>query len=291
MSKPLETVRAVAALRARVAQWREAGDRVALVPTMGALHAGHLSLIDIAKAEADRVIASIFVNPTQFGPREDFTRYPRDEAGDLAKLASAGTDLVYAPAMAEMYPEGFETRVSVPSLSQDLCGAARPGHFEGVATVVTKLLIQAAPDVAIFGEKDYQQLLVIKRLVRDLDIPVRIVPGPIVREPDGLALSSRNVYLTPKERAVAPLLFRTLSEVAEALAEEETSAAAAEAGRTKLEGQGFRVDYVAVRDPETLVPIAGVLAGPARVLGAAFLGATRLIDNVPAAQELEIDEP
>jgi pantoate--beta-alanine ligase len=284
MSKPLEMVRTVAALRARVGQWREAGDRVALVPTMGELHAGHLSLIDIARTEADRVIASIFVNPTQFGPREDFAKYPRDEAGDLAKLASAETDLVYAPDMAEMYPEGFETRVSVPSLSHDLCGAARPGHFEGVATVVTKLLIQAAPDVAIFGEKDYQQLLVIKRLVRDLDIPVRIVTGPIVRQPDGLALSSRNVYLTPEERALAPLLFRILSEVAEALAEDETSEAAAEAGRTKLEAKGFRVDYVAVRDPETLVPLAGVLKEPARVLGAAFLGTTRLIDNVPAAQ-------
>ena len=283
MSNALPTLRTVAALRSQVAKWREAGARVALVPTMGALHAGHLSLVDIAKKEADRVIASIFVNPTQFGPREDFAKYPRDEAGDLAKLASVGTDLVYAPDVAEMYPKGFETRISVPSLSTELCGAVRPGHFDGVATVVTKLLLQAAPDVAIFGEKDYQQLLVIRRLVRDLDIPVRIVPGPIMREPDGLALSSRNIYLTPEERARAPLLFQALCEVAEAFSKGKRAEAAAEAGRAKLEANSFRVDYVAVRDPETLQPLIGALSGPARVLGAALLGATRLIDNVPAA--------
>jgi pantoate--beta-alanine ligase len=282
MSNPLGTVRTVAALRSEVAKWRNAGTRVALVPTMGALHAGHLSLVDIAKRDADRVIASIFVNPTQFGPREDFAKYPRDEAGDLAKLAAAGTDLVYAPHAAEMYPAGFETRVSVPSLSTDLCGASRPGHFEGVATVVSKLLLQAGPDIAIFGEKDYQQLLVIKRLARDLDIPVRIVPAPIVREADGLALSSRNVYLTSEERALAPLLFRTLSELADSLAEGETAEGAAKAGRSRLEASGLRVDYVAVRDPETLAPLSGAIERPARILGAAYLGTTRLLDNVPA---------
>ena len=282
MTQPPNAVRTVSALRATVSKWRAEGAKIALVPTMGALHAGHLSLVEIAKERADRVVASIFVNPTQFGPSEDFAKYPRDESGDLAKLASAGTDLVYAPDREEMYPSGFETKISVPSLSQDLCGATRPGHFEGVATVVMKLLLQAAPDVAVFGEKDYQQLLVIKRLVKDLDLPVRIVPGPIVREPDGLALSSRNVYLTPEERALAPLLFQTLSEVGDALLAGEEPRAAEAAGKAKLEANGFRVDYVAARDAETLAPLAGPLRGAARVLGAAHLGRTRLIDNVAA---------
>ena len=250
---------------------------------MGALHAGHLSLIGIAKNHATRIVASIFVNPAQFGPKEDFKRYPRDEAGDLAKLAQAGVDLVYIPHTAEMYPRGFATKVILPSLTEDLCGAARPNHFEGVATVVTKLLLQCAPDVAVFGEKDYQQLLVIKQLVRDLNIPVQIVPGPIVREEDGLALSSRNGYLSAAERKTAPILHQVLSEAAAALANGEGCDAATSAGRFKLEGKGFRVDYVAVRDPETLAPLFGPIKGPARVMGAAYLGTTRLIDNVPTA--------
>jgi pantoate--beta-alanine ligase len=262
---------------------RKAGETVALVPTMGALHAGHLSLIGIAKSHATRVVASIFVNPAQFGPKEDFKRYPRDETGDLAKLAQAGVDLVYIPDTAEMYPQGFATKVSLPSLTEDLCGAARPNHFEGVATVVTKLLLQCAPDVAAFGEKDYQQLLVIKQLVRDLNIPVQIVAGPIVREEDGLARSSRNGYLDPTERKTAPILHQVLSEAAAALANGEGCDALTSAGRFKLEGKGFRVDYVAVRDPETLAPLFGPIKGPARVMGAAYLGTTRLIDNVPAA--------
>ena len=188
MASSIGTVRTVKDLRAQVAKWREAGESVGLVTTMGALHAGHLSLIALARKNADRVVASIFVNPTQFGPREDFGRYPRDEAGDVAKLAEAGVDLVYIPDQAEMYPPGFTTRVIVQSLTDDLCGAARPNHFEGVATVVTKLLLQCAPDFAVFGEKDYQQLLVIRRLVTDLNIPVRILGAPIVREEDGVAL-------------------------------------------------------------------------------------------------------
>ena len=196
MAPSITTLRTVQNLRAQLAKWREDGERIALVPTMGALHAGHLSLIAIARSNADRVVASIFVNPAQFGPREDLARYPRDEAGDIGKLAAAGVDLVFIPETAEMYPSGFATRVSLPSLTDDLCGASRPNHFEGVATVVTKLLLQCAPDVAVFGEKDYQQLLMIKRLVRDLDIPLRIVAGPIVRETDGLALSSRNSFLS-----------------------------------------------------------------------------------------------
>jgi len=283
MAASIATVRTVKELRAEVTKWRKAGETVALVPTMGALHAGHLSLIGIAKNHATRIVASIFVNPAQFGPKEDFKRYPRDEAGDLAKLAQAGVDLVYIPHTAEMYPRGFATKVTLPSLTEDLCGAARPNHFEGVATVVTKLLLQCAPDVAVFGEKDYQQLLVIKQLVHDLNIPVQIVPGPIVREEDGLALSSRNGYLSAAERKTAPILHQVLSEAAAALANGEGCDAATSAGRFKLEGKGFRVDYVAVRDPETLAPLFGPIKGPARVMGAAYLGTTRLIDNVPTA--------
>ena len=251
MAASIATVRTVKELRAEVAKWRKAGETVALVPTMGALHAGHLSLIGIAKNHATRIVASIFVNPAQFGPKEDFKRYPRDEAGDLAKLAQAGVDLVYIPHTAEMYPRGFATKVTLPSLTEDLCGAARPNHFEGVATVVTKLLLQCAPDVAVFGEKDYQQLLVIKQVVHDLNIPVQIVPGSIVREEDGLALSSRNGYLSAAERKTAPILHQVLSEAAAALANGEGCDAVTSAGRFKLEGKGFRVDYVAVRDPET----------------------------------------
>lgn len=283
MAKDLRTVKTVKDLQAENAEWRRQGLKIALVPTMGSLHAGHLSLIAIAKEHADRVVASIFVNPAQFGPREDFGRYPRDEAGDIKKFAEAGVDLVYAPDVAEMYPPGFATKVSLPSLTEDLCGAARPNHFEGVATVVTKLLLQSAPDIAVFGEKDYQQLLVVKRLVQDLNIPVQILSGPVVREADGLALSSRNAYLSPAERKTAPLLHQILSEVADALAQGEGCDAASSAGRFKLEGKGFRVDYVAIRDPETLEPLFGPIRGPARVLGAVHLGATRLIDNVPAA--------
>src|SRR5262245_6986557 len=273
------TARSVSDLRQSLAAWRKAGERIALVPTMGALHDGHLSLVALAKSTADRVVVSIFVNPAQFGPREDFLRYPRDEAGDLDKLAKAGANLVFAPGTAEMYPDGFSTKVVVSDLTGDLCGASRPNHFDGVATVVTKLLLQCAPDVAIFGEKDYQQLLVIRRLVRDLDIPVEILGGPIVREADGLALSSRNAYLSQAERKSAPLLYQTIVTVANDLSQGRGADDAAAAGRFKLEGAGFRVDYVAVRDPETLKPLSGP-AKRGRVLAAVELGRTRLIDNV-----------
>jgi pantoate--beta-alanine ligase len=278
MTRTIPTVRTVADLRAQLAEWRKTGERIALVPTMGALHLGHISLVELAKQKARRAVVSIFVNPIQFGPREDFHLYPRDEAGDLAKLAAA--DLVFTPDVKEMYPQGFSTRVNIGDLTEDLCGSARPNHFDGVATVVTKLLLQCAPDIAIFGEKDYQQLLVIKRLVRDLDIPVEIVGGAIVREKDGLALSSRNAYLSPAERKIAPVLYRTIAEVAEDLANGRGADDAAEAARFKLEAAGFRVNYVAVRDPETLKPLHGPVQ-QARVLAAAFLGKTRLIDNVP----------
>jgi pantoate--beta-alanine ligase len=280
MTRAIPTVRTVGDLRAELAKWRKAGETIALVPTMGALHQGHLSLVALAKEKAGRVVVSIFVNPIQFGPREDFHLYPRDEAGDLAKLAAAGADLVFIPELAEMYPPGFSTRVNVGDLTEDLCGAARPNHFDGVATVVSKLLLQCAPDLAIFGEKDYQQLLVIKRMVRDLNISVEIVGGAIVRERDGLALSSRNAYLSPAERKIAPLLHQTIAQVAADLANGRGADDAAEAGRFKLEAAGFRVNYVAVRDPETLKPLHGPVK-QARVLAAAYLGKTRLIDNVP----------
>jgi len=280
MTAAIDIVRTVRDLRTRVAAWRKAGETVALVPTMGAIHAGHLSLVTLAKTQADRVVTSLFVNPLQFGPREDFHAYPRDEARDATVLATAGSELLYAPEASEMYPPHFSTKVSVGDLTEDLCGASRPNHFEGVATVVTKLLLQCAPDKAIFGEKDYQQLLVIKRLVRDLNIPVEIMGGPIVREDDGLALSSRNAYLSPAERALAPILYRTIRQVALELEQGCGADAAAEAGRFKLEGAGFRVDYVAVRDPDTLEPLRGPVK-TARVLAAVHLGKTRLIDNVP----------
>jgi pantoate--beta-alanine ligase len=280
MTSSLTSVLTIRDLRAQIAKWRKAGESVALVPTMGALHAGHLSLVKLAKSRSNRVVASIFVNPIQFGPREDFNTYPRDEASDLDNLAQAGADLVFIPDNTEMYPPGFSTHVKVSDLTDDLCGASRPNHFEGVATVVTKLLLQCAPDIAAFGEKDYQQLLVIKRLVRDLNIPVEIVGGPIVREADGLALSSRNVYLSQEQRKTAPLLYQTISEVAADLARGEGADAAALAGRFKLEAAGFRIDYVAVRDPDTLKPLSGPVQPGARVLVAAYLGKTRLIDNV-----------
>jgi pantoate--beta-alanine ligase len=280
MPTGITTSRTVADLRAHVAPWCKAGESIALVATMGALHAGHLSLVTLAKSKADRVVVSIFVNPIQFGPREDFNTYPRDEAGDIEKLRAAGADLVFAPNTAEMYPAGFSTKVSIGDLTEDLCGANRPNHFDGVATVVTKLLLQCAPDMAIFGEKDYQQLLVIKHLVRDLNVPVEVLGGDIVREKDGLALSSRNAYLSPAERKTAPLLHQTISEVAAALARGEGADAACVAGRFKLEAAGFRVDYIAVRDPDTLKPLSGPVKH-ARVLAAAYLGKTRLIDNVP----------
>jgi pantoate--beta-alanine ligase len=280
MTGAIETVRTVRDLRARVAAWRAGGETVALVPTMGAIHDGHLSLVKRAKAHCGRVVTSLFVNPLQFGPREDFHAYPRDEARDTGLLAAAGSDLLYAPDATEMYPPGFSTKVHVSDLTEDLCGASRPNHFDGVATVVAKLLLQCAPDTAIFGEKDYQQLLVIKRFVRDLNIPVEILGAPIVREVDGLALSSRNAYLSPEERAIAPVLHQTVRQVATDLAQGRGADDASEAARFRLEAMGLRVDYVAVRDPDTLKPLHGPVK-TARVLAAIHLGKTRLLDNVP----------
>jgi pantoate--beta-alanine ligase len=280
MSPPI--VRTVAELRARVRAWRAAGERVALVPTMGALHEGHLSLVRLAKEHAARCVASVFVNPTQFGPNEDFDAYPRGETRDAELLASVGCDLLYAPDVGEMYPEGFATTVTVAGVTEPLDGAARPGHFTGVATVVSKLLLQAGPDVAVFGEKDYQQLQVIRRLVRDLDIPVKIVGAPTARADDGLALSSRNAYLTPDERAVAPELHRVLKAAVEQLRAGQPVDEVEYAAVARLGAVGFeRVDYVEVRRADDLARLGpGPIAPPARVLAAAVLGRTRLIDNL-----------
>lgn len=274
----MRTVREVSALRSAVAGWRGEGARVALVPTMGALHTGHLALIAAARRHADRVVASIFVNPKQFGPAEDLARYPRTEAADAALLAEADCDLLWAPAVEAIYPAGFATTVSVGGVSDRWDGAARPGHFDGVATVVLKLLNQAAPDVALFGEKDWQQLQVIRRLVTDLDLPIEIVGVPTQRDSDGLALSSRNAYLSPDERACAVALPRALTAAAAAIgAGGEASEALATAEAT-LATAGFAIDYIALVDAETLGDPTP--DRPRRLLVAAKLGTTRLIDNV-----------
>jgi pantoate--beta-alanine ligase len=273
--------RSVAALRETVAGWRKQQERIALVPTMGALHRGHLALVEAARRRCERVVASLFVNPKQFGPREDFTAYPRDEAADLAKFREAGVDLVFAPTVEEMYPAGFVTAVRVAGIGDELEGAHRPGHFDGVATVVSKLLLQCLPDIAYFGEKDYQQLLVVRRMARDLDIPVKIEGIATMREPDGLALSSRNVYLSPEERRIAPLLYRVLNDTAAALAANpENVAATLQNGLAELRQAGFAPDYLELRDAADLSRMSR-LDRPARLVAAAHLGRTRLIDNIP----------
>ena len=281
----IDTLRTIAALRAAVSGWRAAGERVALVPTMGAIHDGHLSLVSAAQAKADRVVASLFVNPKQFGVNEDFAAYPANEQADARALSGAGVDAIYTPAISEIYPEGFKTLVSVKDLTSGLCGAHRPGHFDGVTTVVAKLLLQCSPDIALFGEKDYQQLQVIRRMVRDLDIPVVIHGVPTLRAADGLALSSRNAYLDDTQRRIAPVLHRLLSSLAAQVAGGAAGCAAAgRATADALLAAGFSsVDYVAVCDAETLEPVEYV-SGAARVFGAAQLGSARLIDNVPVAR-------
>jgi pantoate--beta-alanine ligase len=274
--------RSVPELRAQVHSWRQEGLQIGFVPTMGALHPGHISLVRAALAACDRVVASIFVNPTQFGVGEDYERYPRNEAADLAALDAAGCHLLYAPGVADMYPEGFATSVTVAGLTEGLCGAVRPGHFAGVATVVAKLLNQVQADAAFFGEKDYQQLLTIRRMATDLDLPVEIVGVPTLREPDGLAMSSRNAYLAADERRIAAVFPAVLAAAVEQLAGEAAAPVLART-RTALEAAGFSVDYVELRDASTLVPVGRVDAD-ARLLGAVRIGRTRLIDNmaVPA---------
>jgi pantoate--beta-alanine ligase len=267
-------------LRAAVATWRKDGRSIGLVPTMGALHEGHLSLVRTGKQTCDRVIASLFVNPKQFAPHEDFDRYPRDEAQDAALLASAGCDLLYAPGPEVMYPPGFVTSVGVAEASAPLEGEMRPHFFGGVATVVSKLLLQSLPDTAFFGEKDYQQLLVIKRMARDLDIPVAIKGCATVREHDGLAMSSRNAYLSADERRIAARLNLIMHDAIKAVhAGAPVDAVEAEAVRHLVAAGFTKVDYVAIRNAETLA-VLGDRTDPARILAAAWLGTTRLIDNM-----------
>jgi pantoate--beta-alanine ligase len=282
MTAVLPVVRAIADLRAQVSAWRREGFRIGFVPTMGSLHEGHLSLVRLARTKADRVVASIFVNPTQFAPHEDFEAYPRDEAGDTAQLAAAGCDLLFAPTVAEMYPAGAATTVTVSGVTESMDGIARPTHFAGVATVVTKLLNQCAADVAVFGEKDFQQLQVIRRLARDLDIPVEIVGAPTARAPDGLALSSRNAYLSADERKVAVRLNEILREAVDRLCRGEPVAATEAQAVADLQAAGFsKVDYVETRTPDDLSRLGpGPISGRFRVLAAAHLGRTRLIDNM-----------
>lgn len=278
----MDIVRTIEDLRLAVGGWHADGLSVGFVPTMGALHDGHLSLAARAGALTDRTVVSLFVNPRQFGPTEDLDRYPRTEAADAEKLADAGVALLYAPGVDVMYPQGAVTTVSVPGLGDILEGEYRLGFFTGVATVVSKLLIQARADVAVFGEKDYQQLQVIRRLVADLDIPVTIDGAPTVREADGLAMSSRNAYLSPEQRAIAPALFRALSETARSVATGTDPNRAAAAGAAAVLTAGFAsVDYLTVRDAATLMPVDKSHTGPKRVLAAAHLGTTRLIDNLP----------
>lgn len=277
----MDTVSTIAAVRAQIRAWRRAGETIAFVPTMGNLHDGHVALVEAARQRATRVLVSIFVNPMQFGANEDFGRYPRTLTADQARLTAAGADVLFAPAVEEIYPRGHGavTRVEVPEVSEGLCGAARPGHFTGVATVVAKLFNIVQPDCALFGEKDYQQLQVIRRMVADLSFPIDIIGMPTVREADGLAMSSRNGYLRPEQRQQAAGLYRTLRGLAERLRAGERDYPRLEQwGMQSLETLGFRPDYVAIRRPDLGAPD---MASPQLViLAAAWLGQTRLIDNL-----------
>jgi len=276
------TVKTVLELRAAVARARNEGKRIGFVPTMGNLHAGHAALVEKAGQRVDFVVASIFVNPLQFGPSEDLAKYPRTLAADQEKLIEAGCHLLFTPDVEEMYPGGMagQTRVSVPGVSEGLCGASRPGHFEGVATVVTKLFNMVQPDLAVFGQKDFQQLAVIRTLVHDLNMPIQIVGEPTVRADDGLALSSRNGYLTEDQRAAAPALYRSLSQMAEAIrAGTSDFPRLIEDGKAQLSAAGFRPDYLEIRESNSLRP-ATASDRQLVILAAAFIGSTRLIDNL-----------
>ncbi len=276
----MRVIDTIAEMQQQADQWRREGLVIGFVPTMGYLHDGHLELMRCAKTKSDRVVVSIFVNPTQFAPGEDFERYPRDLDRDMALMAPVGVDVVFVPAVGEMYPEGYQTYVEVGEISEPLCGAKRPGHFRGVTTVVAKLFHIVKPHVAVFGEKDYQQLLVIRRMVRDLAMDVEIVGHPIVREPDGLAMSSRNVYLSEEERQEALLLSKALAEVTRLVDGGERAASVLVSAAQKVLEQGARVriDYAELRDAETLQEIT-ILDRPGVLALAAFVGKARLIDN------------
>lgn len=275
----MEIARSIAEMRSIVNGWRKSEQRVSLVPTMGALHQGHLSLVEMGQAQTDKSVVSIFVNPTQFAPHEDFNTYPRNEERDFAALRHTNVDLVYAPRVDEIYPENHHTKVEVQGISQLLEGQFRPQFFIGVATVVAKLLIQVMPDIALFGEKDYQQLCVIRAMARDLDLPVDVLGGETIRESDGLAMSSRNAYLSNTERALAPRLYQEISAIAEQVSNgADIDQVCATASRDLTEAGFKAIDYIVVKDADTLEdPTPG---RPMRVLAAAWLGRTRLIDNV-----------
>ena len=277
----MRVTRAIAETRAAVTAARRSGRRIGFVPTMGCLHAGHLSLVEAARRDDAFVVVSIFVNPTQFGPNEDYARYPRDEAGDLTQCRQAGVDLVFVPTADDMYSAGSTTTIGVARLTDTLCGPCRPGHFDGVATVVAKLFNIVQPDRAYFGQKDVQQLAVIRRMTRDLDIPVEIVGCPTVREPDGLAMSSRNAMLSPDERHRAIVLYRALCDARERVrtGEHEVRAIIEHMRRIVNEGSPARIDYISVVDPDTLQPLEKI-EGPALAALAVRIGTTRLIDNM-----------
>jgi len=273
--------RTVPSLRRALQRLRKPGERIALVPTMGALHAGHLTLVAEARRRARRVVVSIFVNPTQFAPHEDFGSYPRGFAADLAALRAAKADLVWAPSAEVMYPEGFATRIEPQGAAKaGLEDKFRPHFFAGVATVVAKLFTQVAPDFAMFGEKDYQQLCVVTQMAKDLDLPLKVIGVPTVREEDGLALSSRNAYLSADERKVAPTLYRVLAVSAKRIKQDEPIEMVLEEGQTEIARAGFALDYLQARHAQTLAPIASRKDGPIRLLVAAKIGKTRLIDNI-----------
>ena len=276
----MDIVRTVAELRSRISMWRREGQSVALVPTMGSLHAGHLSLMKVGKERSDRVIATIFVNPLQFAPNEDFETYPRREDSDIRKLVKEDIDLLFAPDVSEMYRPDATTTISVGGLTDCLCALSRPGFFDGVATVVTKLLLQALPDIAIFGEKDYQQLLVIKRLATDLDIPVEIIGAPTIREEDGLALSSRNVYLDTKSRSIAPSMYNILTQYASDISNGNDIKKSLQLAKQNMQKSGFeKIEYLDLRSSQTL-QACNDIKRPSRLFAAAWLGSTRLIDNL-----------
>ncbi|MGB8634160.1 MAG: pantoate--beta-alanine ligase [Rhodanobacteraceae bacterium] len=281
----MQTEARAASVRASVRNWHQQGHSVAFVPTMGNLHAGHYSLLELARSRCDRVVASVFVNPAQFGPDEDFERYPRSMDADRSGLAEHGCDLLFAPEVETLYPHGVEgsVRVHLPGLTGILEGAHRPGHFDGVTTVVCKLLSMVQPDVAVFGRKDYQQWRVVERMCVDLGLPVTILAAPIVRDPDGLALSSRNQYLDAAQREVAPRLQQSLQQAAVLIGQGHDLAAIEQATVTRLQHAGFAVDYVAIRNAGDLhAPDAGQRTGLV-ILAAAHLGKTRLIDNLEIA--------